>query len=97
MTDHAIRIRWFNDACYEIHLPNGKGILVDPFINESKFRTLSYDDVEKADYILISHTHFDHVLGLARVSRRFDSAIFAGAGAGVELARCYEPKEPKAS
>ena len=90
MTDHAIRIRWFNDACYEIHLPNGKGILVDPFINESKFRTLSYDDVEKADYILISHTHFDHVLGLARVSRRFDSAIFAGAGAGVELARCYD-------
>lgn len=90
MTANAIRIRWFNDACYEIHLSNGKGILVDPYIDESKFRTLSYDDVEKADYILVSHTHFDHVMGLARVSQRFDSAIFAGSGAGMELAECYD-------
>ncbi len=31
-----------------------------------------------ADYILISHTHFNHVLDLAKVSQRFDSQIFAG-------------------
>lgn len=90
MPDKAIRIRWFNDACYEIHLPGGKGILVDPYIDESRYRKLSYQDVEKADYILISHTHFDHVLGLGRVCGRFDPAIFAGAVSGIELARCYD-------
>ncbi len=89
-TTNALRIRWFNDACYEIHLPNGKGLLVDPYIDESKFHTLSYDDVEKADYILISHTHFDHVLGIDRVSKRFDSTIFAGEVSGIELAVCYD-------
>lgn len=90
MKSNAIRIRWFNDACYEIHLPNGKGILIDPYIDESKYHTLSYSDIEKADYILISHTHFDHVIGLAKASQRFDSRIFAGEVSGIELASCYD-------
>lgn len=85
-----LRIRWFNDACYEIKLPNGKGILIDPFIDESKFRVKSSDDVEAADYILISHTHFDHVMDLGKVSRRFDSKIFAGNLSGIELAKYFD-------
>ena len=90
MKTNGLRIRWFNDACYEIHLPGGKGILVDPYIDESRYSTLSYSDVEKADYILISHTHFDHVLGLSRVSERFDSKVFAGEVSGIELASCCD-------
>lgn len=89
-TNGALRIRWFNDACYEIHLPGGKGILIDPFIDESPYRALSYQDVEKADYILISHTHFDHVLGTGIISEKFDSNIYVGEVSGLELAKCYD-------
>ena len=85
-----LRIRWFNDACYEITLPNGKGILIDPYIDESKFKKLDSDCVEHADYILISHTHFDHFLDLAKIADRFDSQIFVGQGSGMELAKCYD-------
>lgn len=86
----VLRFRWFNDACYELKLPNGKGILVDPYIDESEYRILSSRDVEAADYILISHSHFDHTLDLAVISDRFDSQIFAGELSGIEIARRYD-------
>lgn len=90
MEHEIVKLRWFNDACYELKLPNGKGILIDPYIDHSKYRVLSSKDVESADYILISHTHFDHVLDLAKISSKFDSRIFAGQIAGMELAKCYD-------
>ena len=90
MESTAVKIRWMNDACYEIRLPNGKGILVDPFIDESKFRKLTYAHVEKVDYVLISHTHFDHVLGLSNILSRFTPQVFAGSVSGVELAERYD-------
>lgn len=90
MQTKGIRIRWFNDACYEIGLPSGKGILVDPYITHSKYHLLSAEAVEAAEYILISHTHFDHVMDLETISARFDSQIFAGQVSGVELAARYD-------
>lgn len=90
MKTKGIRIRWFNDACYEIKLPNGKGILIDPYIDESEYKVLGSESVEAADYILISHSHFDHTLDLAKIANRFDSQIFAGELSGIEIARRYD-------
>ena len=90
MNSECFRLRWLNDACYEIRLASGKGILIDPYIDESPYRVLSYEDVERADYVLISHTHFDHVLGLGKLQERFDSQVFAGRMAGIELAKQYD-------
>ena len=56
----AIGVRWFNDACYEIRPPNGKVILVDPYIDSSPLKRLGSDALSRVDYVLISHTHFDH-------------------------------------
>lgn len=85
-----LKVRWFNDACYELKLPNGKGILIDPYINGSRYRVKSVEDVEAADYILISHTHFDHVMDIGEVSQTFDSKIFAGNMSGMELAKYFD-------
>lgn len=85
----CVRIRWFNDACYEIKLPDGKGILIDPHIRQSPYKSLDIGAVEAADYILISHTHFDHVTDVGFLSEQYDSRIFAPHLGGVELARCH--------
>lgn len=90
MSANDVKIRWFNDACYELKLPSGRGILIDPYIDESPYKVLGSGDVEAADYVLISHTHFDHVLDLAKIADRFDAQIFAGQLSSVELARCYD-------
>lgn len=90
MNTTAVRIRWLNDACYELVLPNGKHILVDPYVDESKFRILSYQDIDQVDYLLISHTHFDHVLGLPNILSRFEPQVYAGHISGMELAERYD-------
>jgi len=86
---HGLRLRWFNDACYEIELPNGKVILVDPYIDHSQFKLLGSEAVTGADYMLLSHTHFDHVMNVGDLSRKFNSRIFVGRASAVELAKYY--------
>ena len=84
----GIQVRWFNDACYEIKLPNGKTILLDPYINKSPYKLLGTGDVTGADYMILSHTHFDHVMDVKELSQKFNSKIFVGKASAIELA-CY--------
>lgn len=86
----GIRVRWFNDACYEIKLPNGKTILLDPYIDRSPYKLLGSEDVTGADYIILSHTHFDHVMNVKELSQKFNSKIFVGKASAIGLARYYD-------
>lgn len=84
-----ITLRWLNDACYEIKLANGKTILTDPFITTSKFRVADPEAVEGADYILVSHTHFDHIMDIPYFFEKYNSKIFCPSKCGIELARFF--------
>lgn len=84
-----IQIRWFNDACYELVLPGGKEILIDPYIDNSQFKKLGSEAVKGADYILVSHVHFDHVMNIGDLSKKYNSKVFAGRSSAIELARYY--------
>ena len=92
-------IRWINDACYEIRLPDGREVLIDPYIDESPNHVL-HMDAEGADYVLISHTHFDHVLSLGTIVERFEPQIFGslrflvGSGRDGQLGREVQATEP---
>lgn len=71
----SIRLRWIYGACYEIVLPNGKVILTDPFITPNRLDGFTADDVTGADYILCSHTHYDHTSDIAYLLKKFCPAI----------------------
>lgn len=86
----AIGVRWFNDACYEIRLPDGKVILIDPFMDRSPLKKLDSSALDRVDYVLISHTHFDHVMDLDKILTRFQPQIFVGGSSGIELAKQYD-------
>ncbi|MBR0138206.1 MAG: MBL fold metallo-hydrolase [Erysipelotrichaceae bacterium] len=80
MKTKGIRIRYVNYACYEIVLPNGKVIVVDPSIDyTNKTTEFTRDDFTGADYILLSHTHYDHDSDLPYLAEKFDSKVFVGA------------------
>ncbi len=64
--------------------------MIDPYIDESRYKLLSSDDIVAADYIFISHSHFDHVSQLKKLSEKFDSQIFSGALSGIEMAKFYD-------
>lgn len=54
----------------------GKHILLDPFLTDSPVATKAADDLQ-ADYILVSHGHFDHVGDLVSIASRCGSTVVA--------------------
>ncbi|MBM7660551.1 L-ascorbate metabolism protein UlaG (beta-lactamase superfamily) [Bacillus mesophilus] len=55
---------------------NGKTILFDPFINGNGLTDLKADEV-KADVILLTHGHNDHVGDTISIAKRNDSLVIA--------------------
>ena len=92
MKSQSIRIRPFNvGGAFEIVLPNGKVILLDPFFTGNQFDCgKTREDVTGADYIILSHTHFDHDLDVGYFVKKFDSKVFCGAMSAFELVKYHK-------
>lgn len=57
------QITWYGHAAFKITTPSGKVLLLDPWIANPANKNGAADlaGITKADYILITHGHFDHV------------------------------------
>lgn len=87
MTSHSFKMRSFNVGNgHEIVLPNGKTILIDPYYPE-KTQGHTQDDIQGADYVIITHTHFDHDLNLGYIARKFNSKVILPAMAALAEAK----------
>ncbi len=51
-------------------------VLLDPFLNDSPTAPVKADDVA-ADFILVSHGHFDHVADVAAIANRTGATVVA--------------------
>lgn len=67
-----VNITWHGHACFTIDL--GKKILIDPFIEGNPKAKISKDDV-KADIIVITHGHGDHVGNAVEIARKNNAPI----------------------
>ncbi len=80
-----MRIRWIDTSCFEIETDQGKRIVSDPYIDECPNHPVSSDDIGAMDYILISHTHFDHISQLDKYFEAYRPKILSGPIAGLHL------------
>lgn len=68
-----IEVTWLGHACWSIS--TGKHtILVDPFLDASPTATAKADEV-KADFILITHGHFDHISDAVSIAKRTGATV----------------------
>jgi len=72
-----VRIRWLTYACFEIQA-DGVSIVIDPYIGVSKYTDLTAEAIEKTDYVLLSHTHFDHVTDIRYLMDKFGARVLCG-------------------
>lgn len=90
-------LRWINCQCFEIKLPNGKTILTDPCYDYPEnaghpvadlFRLKGFttDDLEGCDYLILNHTHGDHIANLEEVIMKFNPVVICHSGVAAEIA-----------
>lgn len=82
-----MKITFYGHASLGIEV-GGKHIIVDPFITANEMA--SHIDISqlKADYILITHAHGDHILDVEAIAKNTGATIVSNA----EIAGYYEKK-----
>ncbi len=97
---NGMKIRWLNTQCFEMRLPNGKTILTDPTIRDPlpdipygaqfKIPGFSIDDIEGADYIIVNHTHGDHIIDLGVVAKKFHSLVICHSSVAMQVCKFFD-------
>ena len=82
----AIKLRWLGWACFEIVLPSGKVLLTDPFIDYSNTAPIKSSELTGADYIALTHTHFDHCTDVGTIVKKFHSKVICSSSIAGPLA-----------
>jgi len=69
-----MKLTYYGHACFGLEI-NGTHILVDPFITGNpKASHINVEDI-KADYILLTHAHQDHILDVEAIATRTKATI----------------------
>jgi L-ascorbate metabolism protein UlaG (beta-lactamase superfamily) len=76
------KVRWFGHAAFSITTPAGKVLLIDPWLKnpsnpEAKEGSDPLAAVPKADYILLTHGHRDHVGDAVEIARRTGAVLIS--------------------
>jgi L-ascorbate metabolism protein UlaG (beta-lactamase superfamily) len=73
-----MNITYYGHSCFGVEI-NGKHLLFDPFISHNELaKEINLKDI-LADYILISHGHFDHVADLETIAEHTKATIICNA------------------
>jgi len=82
-----MKITYYGHASLGIEV-NGTNIIVDPFISANELAKHIDVNSLKADYILITHAHGDHILDVETIAKNTGAVIVSNA----EIAGYYEAK-----
>ena len=92
-----MQLTYYGHSCFSIKV-NGNTLLFDPFITGNELASAIDINTIEADFILISHGHFDHVADAETIAVRTGATIIANyevamwfAGKGIKN---YHPMNP---
>jgi L-ascorbate metabolism protein UlaG (beta-lactamase superfamily) len=74
------RLKWFGHAAFSISTPQGKVLLIDPWLKnpsnpEAKDGKDPLSTLPKVDYILLTHGHRDHVGDAVEIARKTGAVL----------------------
>jgi L-ascorbate metabolism protein UlaG (beta-lactamase superfamily) len=71
-----MEITWLGHASFELRLPSGQVILMDPWIDGNPAYPKTHS-IKRVDTICISHGHFDHIHDTVPLAKRFSPEVVA--------------------
>jgi L-ascorbate metabolism protein UlaG (beta-lactamase superfamily) len=69
----GIKLTWLGHAAFRIETPEGKRLYVDPWIAGNPKCPESEKNVQRADVLICTHGHFDHIADAVAVAKKHDS------------------------
>lgn len=97
--ERGTTLTWHGHAAFEITTPKGAIILIDPWLQNPlnplvKDKQNPVDHMTKADYILITHGHFDHVGDAVAIAKKTGAKLVANFELAATLSKLHGyPKE----
>ncbi len=69
-----MKLTYYGHSCFSVNI-GGKDVLFDPFVtNNEKVENINVDEIP-ADFILVSHGHFDHIDDLKSIAERTGAQV----------------------
>jgi L-ascorbate metabolism protein UlaG (beta-lactamase superfamily) len=69
-----MKITYYGHSCFSVTV-NGKILLFDPFITDNPLASQIDAGAISADYILLSHGHFDHIADCIAIAKRTGAKV----------------------
>jgi len=79
------KLRWLSHAGFIITSPNGKIIIIDPWVKDNPLCPITLDNIDKADLILVTHDHFDHLGNAVDIVKKTGATIVVAPETSVKL------------
>ncbi len=73
----AKSVKWLSHAGFIITSPEGKVVIIDPWIEGNPLSPIKLDDIKAADIVLVSHDHFDHVGNAVDIAKKTGAIVVA--------------------
>lgn len=93
------KLKWFGQAAFSITTPNGKVLLIDPWLKnpanpDAKDGKDPLPSITKADYILLTHGHRDHLGDAVEIAKQTKAILIANPELAANLVKLVGfPKE----
>ena len=71
------RLTWHGHSCFSLETDDGTRILFDPFLDDNPVSDIKAKGIEKLDYILVSHGHFDHFADCIPIAKRTGATVIS--------------------
>ncbi len=71
------RLTFHGHACFDIETGDGTKIWIDPFLSGNPLADIGPDAVERADYILFTHGHGDHIGDGFEIAQRAGAMVIS--------------------
>jgi L-ascorbate metabolism protein UlaG (beta-lactamase superfamily) len=71
----SVKITWLGHSCFAIESA-GHRLLIDPFLNDNEKAPIKADAAQ-ADFILLTHGHFDHMADAASIAKRTGAKVLS--------------------
>jgi L-ascorbate metabolism protein UlaG (beta-lactamase superfamily) len=87
-------VTWYGQAAFVVKTPGGTMLAIDPWINNPSNKDKgALDKIQKLDFILISHGHFDHVGDTVPLQKKTNAKLVGVFELGMQLVAAGMPKE----